>query len=169
MRRLGIGLGLVVIGLVGGVVFLWPAQRTGSEPITYGRDRCDHCRMHISQPGFGGELRDRDGVLTKYDDIGCLLHAMLRQHHEVPEVWVEDHGGGGFVPLLSAKLVQADGIETPMGSGLVAFAGEAGARALAQSRGGRVLVLEDVLRDPARLLPARMSGTHADGNEGSHP
>lgn len=146
-----------VAALLGGVVWLWPAPDTGPEPIRYGRDTCAHCRMHLSQPGFGGELRDHTGALTKYDDIGCLLRAMLALHREVPEAWVEDHGGNGFVPLLGAVLVRSKRLETPMGYGIVAFAGADAARQFSAADGGGVVALEQLLRDPTQLVPARAS------------
>jgi copper chaperone NosL len=155
MKSFMVALGVAVLGIVGSVVFLWPSQQTGPEPITYGRDACAHCRMHISQPGFAGELRDTNGVLTKYDDIGCLLHAMVALHHEVPEAWVEDHDGGRFLPLLSARLVRSERVETPMGYGIVAFKDEDAAQTFARAQGGEVLALEDILRQPARIVPVR--------------
>ena len=155
MKSLLLALGIALLGVVGGVVFLWPSQRTGAEPINYGRDVCGHCRMHLSQAGFAAELRDRDGTLTKYDDIGCMLQAMVALHHEVPEAWVEDHDSGGFLPLLSARLVRSERIETPMGYGIVAFKDENAAQTFARAQGGEVLALEDILRQPARIVPAR--------------
>ena len=158
MKRLAITLGIAVVALVGGVVFLWPAHGVGPEPIHYGRDTCAHCRMHISQPGFGGEMRDRTGVLTKYDDLGCLLHAMIGLHQEIPEAWVDDHAGGGFVPLLTAHLVRTSGGDTPMGSGLAAFSDAGVAAAYAQAHNGEVVPLEDVVKDPEHFLTQSKSG-----------
>jgi copper chaperone NosL len=143
------GLGLLVLG----VLVLRPA-RTGPEPIAYGRDTCAHCRMHLSQPGFAGELRDRHGTLTKYDDLGCLLRAMVAMRAEVPEAWVEDHGGGGLVPLLGTTLVRSERGETPMGSGIVAFADAAAADAFVAASAGRRVALDDLLRDRTLLVPA---------------
>ena len=143
---------VVALGaVIAGVVFLWPAPASGPEPILYGRDACASCRMHMSRPGFAGELRDRDGTLTKYDDVGCLVRAILAGHREVPEAWVEDHAGGAFVPLLSAHLVGVEPAATPMGSGLVAFADGGVARDYARAHGARVLSFEDVLHDGALL------------------
>ncbi len=158
MKSLVVAIGIALLGVVGGVVFLWPSQRTGAEPITYGRDACAHCRMHISQSGFAAELRDRNGVLTKYDDIGCMLRAMVALHHEVPEAWVEDHDGGGFVPLLSASLVRAERVETPMGYGIVAFKNADAAETFARAQGGEVLALDDILRAPGGVVPVRKMG-----------
>jgi NosL protein len=154
--RAAVAVGVALAGLVAGVVFLWPAPATGPEPIAYGRDACAWCRMHVSQPGFGGEMRDHDGTLTKYDDVGCLVRAVVGAHREVPEAWVEDHAGGGFVPLVSARLVRVDPGATPMGSGLVAFADDAAARAFAEAHGAQVIGFDDVLRDPALLT--RLAG-----------
>jgi hypothetical protein len=159
VARLGVIIAVALASVVAGVVFLWPASAIGPEPIVYGRDTCASCRMHMSQPGFAGEMRDPDGTLTKYDDVGCLIRAIVAAHREVPEAWVEDHAGGGFVPLLSAKLVRGDAATTPMGSGLVAFADESKARVYAEAHGTRVLSFEDALRDSTlrTLLTARSS------------
>jgi len=157
VARLGVAVGVALASVAAGVVFLWPAPATGPEPIAYERDTCASCRMHLSQPGFAGEMRDPDGTLTKYDDVGCLIRAILAAHREVPQAWVEDHAGGGLVPLISARLVRGDAASTPMGSGLVAFADESAARMYADAHGTRVMAFEDVLRDSTllALLTAR--------------
>lgn len=145
---------LAAIGFVVGVVFLWPAPPSGPEPLRYGVDACADCRMPVTRPGFGGELRDADGRLATYDDVGCLLRAMVKRHGEMPGAWVEDHAGGGLVSLLDAHLVRGLHIETPMGSGIVAFADGAAAEAFAAANGGTAVALEDLVRDPERLVSA---------------
>jgi copper chaperone NosL len=160
VRRPFLALGIAGIGIVAAVVFLWPVTRTGSEPIVYGRDTCARCRMHLSQPGFAGELRDPAGTLHKYDDLGCLLEAMRASGVEPArtsaDAWVEDHASGRLIPLRDATLVRVAGTETPMGSGIVAFKGEPGARTFAAERGGTLVTLETLLtearpgRDPER-------------------
>ncbi len=164
MKSMAAAFAIGLLGVVAGVVFLWPSQRTGTEAIVYGRDACAHCRMHISQAGFAGEMRDRDGVLTKYDDVGCMLQAMAAKHREIPEVWVEDHDGNGFVPLLTAQLVHDPDGRTPMGYGIVAFATAAAAATYAQSHGGQLVSLEDILSEPGRW--ARGAGMGRAENKG---
>jgi len=150
--------GAAVLGvLVAGVVFLWPGgPGAGPEPIVWGRDTCDRCRMLLSQAGFAGEMRDRQGTLHKYDDVGCLVGAIVAAHAEVPEAWVEDHEDGGFVPLLAAHLVRAADVQTPMGHGIVAFKDPAAARAFASPHAGRVVAFEELLHDADWL--ARVTG-----------
>jgi copper chaperone NosL len=148
MKALVAGVVALVAAVVT-VVCLWPARR-GPEPLRYGVDACAECRMPVTRPGFGGELRDANGRLTTYDDIGCLVRAMLRRHGPMPEAWVEDQAGGGFVSLLVAHLVRAQA-ETPMGSGIVAFKDAAAADAFARDTGGTRVQLEDLVRATNRI------------------
>lgn len=120
-------------GLAG--VVLWkPAPPAGPEAIVYGRDACDHCRMHFAAKGFAAERRDSRGALHKYDDIGCMIEA-----GGDGDAWVEDHETGAFVPLAKATLVQAPKRTTPMASGLVAFGDGARAAAFAKAHDGQIL------------------------------
>ena len=122
---------------------------TGPEPVRYGREACDRCRMHFAARGFAAERRDPKGVLHKYDDIGCMLVAA--SHGASGEAWVEDHDGVEFVPLLQAALVAGDGLGTPMNYGVVAFRDPARARAFAAAHGARVVALEELLHDTRRF------------------
>jgi copper chaperone NosL len=136
------------------VAALRPPAARGPEEIAYGRDVCGRCRMILSRPGFAGEIRDRNGVLVKYDDIGCMLEAMLGHRGEIPEAWVEDHRSGRLVPLLRATLVRSPSAATPMDHGIVAFEDASAARALAVESGGEVVALEQLVRDRNRLARA---------------
>jgi copper chaperone NosL len=102
--------------------------------------------MHISRPGFAGELRDSGGILTKYDDIGCMMLDLPRAG-DLPEAWVEDYAGGGFVPLDDATLVRTETLETPMGYGVFAFENIADAHAFAAGNAGSTVRVDDLLRD----------------------
>jgi copper chaperone NosL len=156
--------GAAALGVLVAAVVFWPGGGpTGPAPIAWGRDTCARCRMHLSQPGYAGEIRDRQGTLHKFDDIGCLVGSIVAAHSEVPEAWVEDHGGGGFLPLLSARLVRADGVQTPMGYGVVAFQDETAAQVFAASHAGRVVAFEDLLGDPTWLARATNRPPHGPG------
>jgi len=138
------------LAFVAAVVF-WPMRRSGPEPIAYGKDVCAHCRMPVGRPGFGGELRDGHGTLTKYDDVGCLVHAMIAKRGEIPEAWVEDHATGRLVPLLGATLVRGRPGTTPMASGVVAFADRVSAESFARAEEGEIVALEQLVEESAPL------------------
>ncbi len=149
MKRSWIAVVVAVLAALVAIVVFLPTRGGGPDAIVYGRDTCARCRMPIGQPGLGGEIRNKRGAVTKYDDVGCLLQAMSAMRTEVPEVWVEDQAGGGFVPLLLATFVKDSKVTTPMAHGVFAFKDAAVAGAFAKSNGGRVVALEDLLKDPA--------------------
>lgn len=147
---------LAAVGLLVGTITLWPAPAAGPEPISWGRDMCAMCRMHLSRPGFAGQRRHSDGSVAKYDDVGCLVRAVLNGGGEAGGAWVEDHATGDFVPLRRATLVRADPATTPMGSGLLAFADTAAANRYADAHRASLMTFDDLVRDAslvARLAP----------------
>ncbi len=153
--RLVAALGLAAIVVL---VVLAPTRRAGPEPIVYGRDACARCRMHLSEPGFAGELRDAAGALAKFDDLGCLVLALADGRKDTPGAWAEDHGTRELVPLLAATLVRGKKVTTPMGHGIVAFADARAAHAFAERNSAEVVGLERLLRE----LPGAASGRGGD-------
>jgi copper chaperone NosL len=141
-----IALTFFVVGFAA-VLLAKPAARTGPEPIRYDRDTCDHCRMRFTTPGFAAERRDAKGALRKYDDVGCML--IVASHEASSDVWVEDHAGGGFVPLVAATFVRGGDLRTPMNHGVVAFKDAAVAEKFATAHHARVVALEDLLTQEA--------------------
>lgn len=155
MTRVAIAATAIVAAIVLVVLLLGRDSSTGPEPIAYGRDACARCRMIISQPGYAAELRHASGNITKYDDIGCLLEAMLAGHAEMPGAWVEDHQTAELVPLLTATLVRVRDGSTPMAHDVVAFASEDAARRFTATHGGTVVALEEVIHDPKTIARTR--------------
>jgi copper chaperone NosL len=156
VKKLVVCTALGLAAMVAALELLPSGMKVGPEPIAYGRDTCATCRMHLSQPGFAGELRDRLGTLTKYDDLGCMLRAMIASRGEILEAWVEDHERGELVPLLTATLVRSPNTHTPMGYGVVAFAAPTAGQEYASGHGGEVVRLEDLVGEPARLVHVAM-------------
>lgn len=134
----------VLLAIVVALVVFLPSAKNGPEPIAHGKDACAQCRMVISQPGYAGELRDRSGEISKFDDVGCLLISLAGKRKETPEAWVEDFEGKTLVPLLGATLVRSEH-PTPMGHGVVAFADPAKASAFAAAKKGKIVPLEELL------------------------
>lgn len=166
MKRIWIAIAVVAaVALVAAIVF-FPRGHKGPEPLAFGRDTCARCRMTISQPGFGGEIRDHREAITKFDDAGCLIQAINASHQEIPEAFLDDQGGTGFVPLLTATFVKGSRIATPMGHGVIAFRDAATAANFAATNGGRVTPLETLLRDSALQANAPAVAVAEPFNEG---
>ena len=151
MKQITVMLACLLVVALSIIFFPTAGASTGPEPIAHGKDACARCRMHIGEAGFAGQMRTVKGELTSYDDIGCLLIAMWKQHREVPGVFVETYDSHRMMSLLEASLVIDSGVRTPMGYGIIAFEHPATAEAFASKNGGTVRTLEDVLKDEERF------------------
>lgn len=103
------------------------------EPVEiYPEDNCAQCRMAISEHQFASEIIDRDGEVYKFDDLACMLK--FRSKHsdlKVNVIFLKDYETKEWIPYERATIVETS-IETPMGSGKVAFADAARAKTVQQ-------------------------------------
>lgn len=138
---------------------VWALTGCGSEAdplappeIRYGEDICDACQMIISDPRFAAAtLVEVDGATEprRFDDIGDLL----AYHREDPELvvrawYVHDYDSEAWLDARRAHFVRAEGIRSPMGFGLAAFAEPERAEAFATEMEGEVLDFETLLGRP---------------------
>lgn len=50
------------------------------EPINYGKDECEHCRMMITDNKYGAEAVTDKGKILKFDSIECLIEYALEKN-----------------------------------------------------------------------------------------
>ena len=115
----------------------------GPPTVHYGRDACAECGMIISDERFAaatvatvnGERRE-----LLFDDPGEQLQYQ-RAHPEakVTAAYVHDFSTKRWTDAATARYLKSDGIDTPMGTGFVAFATEGDALAARTRHGGQVL------------------------------
>jgi nitrous oxide reductase accessory protein NosL len=98
--------------------------------------------MLISSDANGGEIVSATDDTRFYDDIGCLA-SDWPAHRANARAFVRV-AGGRWSEAAAASYAQPSAIETPMGSGIAAFATDAEARAA--DRRGRALTFDDVVR-----------------------
>jgi len=53
-------------------MLLFISCSTKPQPIQYGKDVCDHCKMTIVDQKFGGEIVTKKGKAYKFDDLICM-------------------------------------------------------------------------------------------------
>jgi copper chaperone NosL len=112
--------------------------------IHYGEDMCSDCGMIINEPRFAASYAAEQGEGAYqtfiFDDIGDMLHHM-QQNLTLTGAgwWVHDYESEEWIDATTAWFVVGEGIKTPMGHGLAAFAAQAEAEALAAEVGGKVL------------------------------
>lgn len=112
-------------GLVTLTLVVLVSCTTGPEPIAYGKDACDHCRMTIMDPKFGAELVTAKGKVYKYDDVNCMVnHAkgLPDGLSGATHLLIADMAAPAtLIPVQSAFFLRSDEIRSPMGSRVAAF------------------------------------------------
>lgn len=113
--------------VTGALVLLVSACGTavpGPAALDARNDACAECRMAVSSPRFASQLVAPGEEPRFFDDLGCLA-AYLRDHASLPSgavAYVADHRSGEWVPPSAAVFTSVPGLETPMGSHVVAHA-----------------------------------------------
>lgn len=123
----------------------------GPRPAVLGAELCEHCHMTVADERFVAQLVSTTGKVLVYDDPGCLANAVQEGRVEparVHSLWVTDFlAAGSLVPAEEAWFVRADGIRSPMASGLLALSSVRQADSVAAALGGVVLRWEAVRRE----------------------
>ena len=86
----------------------------------FAEDECSNCRMAISQPSFASEILTAEGDAFKFDDLQCLSMFRKKRGDVTPAaIFVKDIDSKEWMPYAQSVIVQT-GMDTPMGSGMVA-------------------------------------------------
>lgn len=145
LTRLAIG-GLLVLLIL---LFNISGCKTGPEPINYGHDECEFCRMQITDNRYGSEIVTDKGKVFKFDEVGCMIeYAMVKnfigdanQKFLVTDFAVPET----FIDATDAFFVQNDNFRSPMGSNVSAFASEISRQKFVAENGGSLLYWVDVI------------------------
>ena len=109
-------------------------------------DRCCWCRMAVSNARFAAQLASPSEEPRAFDDIGCL--ATFLKSGGAPAkgqiAYVADHRTKAWVRAAAAVYTKRPGLDTPMGSGLVAHADGTSRDADAEAAGGEPIPMRDV-------------------------
>ncbi|GJM35582.1 MAG: hypothetical protein DHS20C18_45830 [Saprospiraceae bacterium] len=116
------------------------ACSVGPQPIEYGEDVCDFCKMTIVDRQFAAELVTSKGKIFKFDAIECMVP--FRQQKEGTSfsyTLVNDYQKPG--ELMDAEwsyYLISPAIPSPMGGNLSAFSTVAAAEGIQKEKGGVV-------------------------------
>ncbi len=106
------------------------------QPIKYGTDNCDHCKMTIMDKRFGAEGVNKNGKAFKFDDLSCL--AKFEKTGAVKEglfyVATFDKNDGELFKADGLYFVQDDAFRSPMAGNVAAFSTEEAANNYAKSK-----------------------------------
>ena len=106
-------------------VSLMTGCSTGPQPIGYGKENCELCKMTIMDHHFATELITKKGKVFKFDDVHCLLEYVKVAEvnkAEVKAIYLMDYAvPGNFILADSAYLIKSDQLKTPMEGHIAAF------------------------------------------------
>lgn len=93
------------------------------EPISYGEDNCDNCKMTISDPKYGAELITDKSKVYKFDSIECLADFSLKTEGvTISSMWVTDFSNPeNLINTKNALFLKSEKLRSPMGLNLSGF------------------------------------------------
>ena len=119
------------------------------EPINYGRDECEFCRMLITDNKYGAELVTEKGKIYKFDSIECMVEFSLVKNtlgDTNNKLLITDFDKpGNFVDARNSVYVKNDEFRSPMGLNVTAFNGELQAQKFVSENGGEKLSWVEVI------------------------
>lgn len=95
------------------------------QPIKYGSDLCDNCRMTIVDAKYAGELITEKGKVLRFDDLHCVLaylqsDAMHQQ--KTAGVYITDFSGEhNFINVEKAFFLSGSKLQSPMNGNVATF------------------------------------------------
>lgn len=116
------------------------------EPISYGNDECDNCKMTISDPKFGSELINTKSKVYKFDSIECLAaFSNLQKQDDIHSMWVTDFTiPKKFINTTEAKFLVSENLKSPMGLNISAYSNQKSLDETKSTAGGKALSWKDV-------------------------
>lgn len=120
------------------------------EPIQFGKDGCHHCKMTLMDPKFGAEVVTAKGKVHKFDDINCMvnfINSQNLQREDLAHLLVIDLAQPReLIDARGAFFVKSENMNTPMGSGIVAFSTQADCEAFINEKGGNLMNWDEVVK-----------------------
>jgi copper chaperone NosL len=120
------------------------------QPIKYGTDNCDYCKMTIVDKRFAGEVVTTKGKVYKFDDVRCVvdfLHDGTVKQENVEGTYLTSYDGNNdFVRVEQSYYCKAEELRSPMGGNIAAFKDEASRDKVNQQMQGRVVTWEEINR-----------------------
>jgi copper chaperone NosL len=118
------------------------------EPISFGSDSCDYCKMMITESKFASELVTSKGKILKFDSIECLAAFCVTNCNENDNntMWVPDFNTDkNFISANEALFLTDSDLKSPMSLNISAFKFQNDLNEIQKKIGGKQLNWKDVV------------------------
>ncbi len=129
---------------------------TEPQPLSYGKDICEHCKMVISDQKYGAEMITKKGKVYKFDSAECLIdfiakEANQQQSKDAKLLAINFAKPGIFMDAKTAFYLKDKGYHSPMGGNIAPFETEMLADNNQVSPDAKVLTFEEVVKDRKQI------------------
>ena len=118
------------------------------EPISYGDDQCDFCKMGVVDKAHSAQYTTSKGKQFKFDAIECLIReidAPEIEESDLAFILVADYSNPGeMIDASTATYIISKAIKSPMGAYLSAFSNADDAKTTVAESGGEVYDWEGI-------------------------
>jgi len=116
----------------------------GPQPIKYGSDACDFCKMTIMQKKFANEWVTDKGKVFRFDDVHCLFR-FRKANTGKGTAYINDFSGTKeLVKTNELFFVKSEELKAPMGGHVAAFIDKAALDEFAKNNKGQILSWQQV-------------------------
>ena len=116
------------------------------QPINYGEDECEFCKMIVMDKRYGAELVTDKGKIFMFDSIECLVGYLDNQkisNDSYTSVWVGNYANpGNIIDAEKALYLKNDELRSPMGLNVLAVENEGQYDKLTNEFGGKLVTWE---------------------------
>ncbi len=130
------------------------------QPIKYGSDGCEFCKMTIVDKRYGTELVTTKGKVFKFDAMECMIHYMHKEENankEFKYVLVSSFNTPEtLIETQQSYILRSKNLPSPMGAYLTAFASKEKAEKAQLDKGGDVYSWSDLYTNFEEIKKKKM-------------
>ena len=106
------------------VIFL-SACTVEPQPIRYGKDNCDFCKMTIVDQKYGAEILTKKGKAYKFDDTNCIVKYMASGEISNDNIqgtyFIDINKAGNLLLAETAVFLRSEKLHSPMAGNVATF------------------------------------------------
>lgn len=121
---------------------------TEKQPIAYGEDNCEFCKMTIVDQIHGAELITDKGKVYKFDALECMLNFEADMDKEKAGQFFTNHflKPGELIRAEEASFLITENIPSPMGEFITAFPSQKEAEKVQAEKEGKIYNWEAIIK-----------------------
>ncbi|MCF6212963.1 MAG: nitrous oxide reductase accessory protein NosL [Flavobacteriaceae bacterium] len=128
------------------VIFYLEACTVKTKPINYGLEHCRHCEMTIVDQNHAALYLTKKGKQYNFDAVECLIGGLKNTNEtQIAQIKVTNYGHPKqLINAHEATYLISEGIKSPMGANLSAFASKQDALKAQQENGGIIYTWQQI-------------------------